>query len=106
MNIHEFQTKEILSRYGIPVPDYGVASSMEEVKSALDVLELDQAVVKIQVHAGGRGKAGGVKLAKTRAEILKEAQNLLGMKLVNAQTGHEGVIAERILISPLIQYKK
>jgi succinyl-CoA synthetase beta subunit len=106
MNIHEFQTKEILSRYGIPVPDYAVASTLEEVNSALDILGLQEAVVKIQVHAGGRGKAGGVKLAKSRAEILKQAQSLLGMKLVNQQTGSEGVVAERILISPLVKYKK
>lgn len=106
MNIHEFQTKGILSRYGIAVSDFGVATSLKEVEAALDVLGLDQAVLKIQVHAGGRGKAGGVKIGKSRNEVLKHAKALMGMKLVNAQTGEEGVIANAILISPLLEFKK
>src|SRR5262249_25259299 len=101
MNIHEYQTKAILRRYGIKSPPYVVISSLEEIKP-----DLQQAVIKVQVHAGGRGKAGGVKLAKNREEILMYSKQLLGMKIVNSQTGPEGVIANQILISPLLDYKK
>ncbi len=65
MNLHEYQAKQILALYGIPIPDYGVASNMAEVEKVAKSLGLDHAVLKIQVHAGGRGKAGGVKFAKS-----------------------------------------
>ncbi len=106
MNTHEFQAKEILKKYGINVPPFAVASTLDQAKEALDNLGLQKAVIKVQVHAGGRGKAGGVKLAKSRAEAEKYASELIGMKIVNNQTGPEGVIAHQILISPLIDYKK
>jgi succinyl-CoA synthetase beta subunit len=99
MNIHEFQAKKILKKYGIPITDFEVASNLDEVNAAIAALNLDEAVIKIQVHAGGRGKAGGVKLAKNRKEILDHSSKLLGMKIVNNQTGPDGVIAEKILIS-------
>lgn len=102
MNIHEFQAKNILKEYGIPVTDFCVVSSVDEVPSIIERLNLEQAVLKIQVHAGGRGKAGGVKIAKNRREILDHSKQLLGMKIVNNQTGPQGVIAQKILISPLI----
>lgn len=101
MNIHEYQTKAILSRYGIKSPPYSVISSLEEIDP-----NIEKAVIKVQVHAGGRGKAGGVKLAKNRNEILLYSKQLLGMQMVNSQTGPEGVIASQILISPLLDYKK
>lgn len=106
MNLHEYQAKQILERYGIPVPPFGVASTLEEVKRIADELQLKEAVLKIQVHAGGRGKAGGVKFAKERKEIENIAKALLGMKMVNQQTGPEGVIAHRILISRPVQIAK
>lgn len=106
MHIHEYQTKEILRRYGIAVPDFAVVSTVEEAKAAIAKLNLTEAVVKVQVHAGGRGKAGGVKIAKTPEEILKAVQQLLGMKIVNAQTGAEGIIAHQVLISPLVDFHK
>ncbi len=106
MNTHEFQAKEILMKYGISVPAFEVASSLNQVKEILDRLHIDKAVLKVQVHAGGRGKAGGVKLAKSREEAEKYASQLLGMKIVNNQTGPQGVVAHQILISPLIDYKK
>lgn len=106
MNTHEFQAKEILMKYGISVPAFEVASSLDQVKEILDRLKIDKAVLKVQVHAGGRGKAGGVKLARSREEAEKYAAQLLGMKIVNNQTGPQGVIAHQILISPLIDYKK
>jgi succinyl-CoA synthetase beta subunit len=106
MNLHEYQAKIILRRYGIPVPDFAVASTLEEVEEIIAQLGLDEAILKIQVHAGGRGRGGGVKAAKNRVEILSLAKQLLGMKLINNQTGKDGVIAHQILLSPLLDYKK
>ncbi|MBT3394781.1 MAG: ADP-forming succinate--CoA ligase subunit beta [Waddliaceae bacterium] len=99
MNIHEYQAKEILKKYDIPCGDYGVASDAEEIKAVVEKMNLDAAVVKVQVHAGGRGKAGGVKFAKTREEIFSVAEELIGMKIVNEQTGAAGVIAQKVLIA-------
>jgi succinyl-CoA synthetase beta subunit len=106
MNTHEYQAKEILTSYNIPIPRFGVAISIEGVEAVLRDLSLEEAVVKIQVHAGGRGKAGGVKIAHGRQEILKTARKLIGMKMVNNQTGPQGVIAHQVLISELIAIKK
>jgi succinyl-CoA synthetase beta subunit len=99
MNLHEYQAKKILKKRGVPIPDFGVASNAQEAKKIVEELHLDQAVVKIQVHAGGRGKAGGVKFAKTRGDIVPIAESLIGMKMVNNQTGSEGVIAKEVLIT-------
>lgn len=99
MNIHEYQAKEILKKYGIPIPDFGVASNQNEVEAIIKELNLSEAVVKIQVHAGGRGKAGGVKFAKTPEEIKETAIKLLGMKMVNNQTGPQGVVAHQVMLS-------
>ena len=104
MNTHEYQAKIILRKYGIPITDFAVVSDFSEVEKAIAEMGLDQAVLKVQVHAGGRGKAGGVKIAKNPQEILKYAKMLLGMRIVNNQTGKEGVVASRILISPLINF--
>lgn len=106
MNTHEYQAKEILKRYGVPIPEFGVAASVSEVEKFLDLHDIKQAVVKIQVHAGGRGKAGGVKFGKTKQEILEAARQLIGMKMVNNQTGPEGVIAHRIIITKPVDIKK
>ncbi len=106
MNIHEYQAKEILLSYAVAVPAFGVASSLDEVKTVIEKLNLQEAVLKIQVHAGGRGKAGGVKFAKSRQEILLLAEQLIGMKMVNNQTGPEGVIAHKILLSPPLSIEK
>lgn len=106
MNTHEYQAKEILKKYGVPIPEFGVASKVHEVEKVIHHLNLKEAVIKIQVHAGGRGKAGGVKFAKTPAEILKVAEQLIGMKMVNNQTGPDGVIAHKVLISKPVEIKK
>lgn len=106
MNIHEYQAKIILRQYGIHIPDFAVVSNLNEVKQVIKEMGLDQAVIKVQVHAGGRGKAGGVKLARSSDEILNFSKQLLGMKIVNNQTGPEGVVAHQILISPLIDIKR
>ena len=99
MNIHEYQAKEILQTYGIPIPSFGIASNDAEIDEVIKDLNLKEAVVKIQVHAGGRGKAGGVKFAKTPDEIREIAKELIGMKMVNNQTGPQGVIAHQVMLS-------
>ncbi|PIS03330.1 MAG: ADP-forming succinate--CoA ligase subunit beta [Chlamydiae bacterium CG10_big_fil_rev_8_21_14_0_10_42_34] len=99
MNLHEYQAKKILKKFGVSIPEFGVASSVEEAQNVADNLGLAEAVLKIQVHAGGRGKAGGVKFAKSREEIASVAKALIGMKMVNQQTGPAGVVASLILIS-------
>ncbi|CCB91955.1 Succinyl-CoA ligase [ADP-forming] subunit beta [Waddlia chondrophila 2032/99] len=106
MNTHEFQAKKILEKYGMPIPPFRVISDLSELESVISDLALDQAVIKVQVHAGGRGKAGGVKLAKTPEQIREAAKELLGMKIVNNQTGEEGVVAHKILITALTDYRK
>lgn len=106
MNLHEYQAKKILKKFGVPIPDFGVASNVDEAAKIAEELHLDQAVIKIQVHAGGRGKAGGVKFAKSRDEIVKTAEVLIGMKMINQQTGPEGVIANKVLISKPVDIAK
>ena len=102
MNLHEYQAKMILMEEGVPVPPFGVAARASDVDKIIKELHLKEAVVKIQVHAGGRGKAGGVKFGKSESEIKKLAGELMGMKMVNNQTGPSGVIAHQVLIaSPL-----
>ncbi len=90
MNIHEYQAKEILRKFGVPVPDGGVAFTPEEAYNVALKLNTDVYVVKAQIHAGGRGKAGGVKICKTPLEVKDAAKELIGKKLVTHQTGPEG----------------
>lgn len=106
MNTHEYQAKAILEKYGVKVPPSRVVTSMDEAKKAVEEMNIDKAVVKVQVHAGGRGKAGGVKLAKSREEILEHTKNMLGMKIVNNQTGPEGVVAHKVMIAELTDISK
>jgi succinyl-CoA synthetase beta subunit len=90
MKIHEYQAKELLKKFNVPVPRGIVARSPEEAYHAAKELATEPVVVKAQIHAGGRGKGGGVKLAKTADEARDLASNILGMKLVTHQTGPEG----------------
>ena len=90
MKIHEYQAKELLRKFGVPVPRGIVARTPEEAYQAAKELGRDIVVVKAQIHAGGRGKGGGVKLAKSADEARDIAQKMLGMKLVTHQTGPEG----------------
>src|SRR6185436_7266528 len=98
MKIHEYQGKALLRKFGVPVPRGLVARSPEEVYQAAKELGTDIVVVKAQIHAGGRGKGGGVKLAKTAEEAREIAQKMLGMKLVTHQTGPEGREVRVLLI--------
>jgi succinyl-CoA synthetase beta subunit len=97
MNIHEYQAKEILKRYGVPVPRGKVASTPEEAKAAAAELG-GRCVVKAQIHAGGRGKGGGVKLAKSPEAAEQIAAGMLGKTLITHQTGPEGRQVRKVLI--------
>ena len=106
MNIHEYQAKEIFRSYGVPVPRGGVAFNASEAKSVAENLGGNLWVVKAQIHAGGRGKAGGVKLAKSLDEVEKIAQEMIGMTLVTHQTGPEGKKVEKVYIEEGADIKK
>lgn len=98
MKIHEYQGKELLKNYGVPVPRGIVARTPEEAEQAAKDLGTDVVVVKAQIHAGGRGKGGGVKIAKSPAEAKELASQILGMQLVTHQTGPEGREVKTLLI--------
>ena len=98
MKLHEFQAKELLARFGMPTPRGRVASTPEEAEAAAKELGVEALAVKAQVHAGGRGKAGGIKLARTPAEAKKVAAEILGMTLVSPQTGPEGKVVNLVLV--------
>lgn len=104
MNIHEYQAKEILDKYGVPTPRAEVASTATEAKDIASRIG-GRVVVKAQVHAGGRGKAGGVKLVDTPEQAQKEAGALLGTRLVTKQTGAAGVPVEKVMIAETLDIK-
>jgi succinyl-CoA synthetase beta subunit len=106
MNIHEYQGKEVLRQYGVAVPQGKVAFSVDEAVEAAKELGTPIVVVKAQIHAGGRGKAGGVKVAKNLDEVRAYAQELLGKVLVTHQTGPEGKEVKRLLIEQGCDIKK
>ncbi|MGC1201124.1 MAG: ADP-forming succinate--CoA ligase subunit beta [Candidatus Acidiferrales bacterium] len=106
MKIHEYQAKAILAKFGVPVPRGEVVFNKEEAHTAAERLGTGVVVVKAQIHAGGRGKAGGVKLAKSPAEAATLAGQILGMKLVTPQTGPEGRIVCRLLIEEGLDIKR
>src|SRR5438046_10280223 len=98
MKIHEYQAKELLRKFGVPVPRGIVARSPEEAYHAAKELGTDVVVVKAQIHAGGRGKGGGVKLAKSADEAREIAQQMLGMKLVTHQAEPQGREVHPLLV--------
>jgi succinyl-CoA synthetase beta subunit len=98
MKIHEYQAKEILRKYNVPVPNGVLISKKSEARAAAKKLGTPVVVVKAQIHAGGRGKGGGVKLAKSPAEAEKYAGSIIGMTLVTPQTGPEGRLVKKVLI--------
>ena len=106
MNIHEYQSKAILKAYGVNVPNGLPAFSVEEAVENAKKLGSEDVVVKAQIHAGGRGKAGGVKLAKSLAEVEQYAKEILGKTLVTKQTGPEGKKVNRLLIEEGSAIKK
>jgi len=106
MKIHEYQAKAILSRYGVTTPRGEVAFTKEEAREAAQRLKSKIVVVKAQIHAGGRGKAGGVKLARSADEAADIASQILGMNLVTVQTGPSGRIVKRVLIEEGLDIKR
>jgi len=98
MKIHEYQGKELFRNAGVPVPNGFPAFSVEEAMEAYKKLDTDRVVVKAQIHAGGRGKGGGVKLANGAEEVQKYANDIYGMNLITHQTGTEGKCVQRLLI--------
>ncbi|RMF97268.1 MAG: ADP-forming succinate--CoA ligase subunit beta [Candidatus Schekmanbacteria bacterium] len=98
MKIHEYQAKEILKKFGVAVPQGAVAYTPAEAKDIAKELGGGICVVKAQIHAGGRGKGGGVKLAKSPDEAFEHAKSILGMNLVTHQTGPEGKEVKRVLV--------
>lgn len=103
MKIHEYQAKSILARYGVPIPRGEVAFTKEEARTIAQRLAVPLVVVKAQIHAGGRGKGGGVKLARSPEHAAELAGQMLGMRLVTPQTGPEGRIVRRVLIEEGLQ---
>jgi succinyl-CoA synthetase beta subunit len=106
MKIHEFQAKAILAKYGVPVPRGEMASTKEEARAIAQKLGTPVTVVKAQIHAGGRGKAGGVKIAKSLDDAEAHAGRILGMTLVTPQTGEEGRLVRRLLIEEGLDIKR
>ncbi|MHA8049931.1 ADP-forming succinate--CoA ligase subunit beta [Aquirufa sp. ROCK-SH2] len=108
MNIHEYQAKEILKGYGVRIQEGIVVDKVEDAISAAETLKAQTGtgwfVVKAQIHAGGRGKGGGVKLAKSLDEVKERASQILGMQLITHQTGPEGKKVNKILISEDVYY--
>src|SRR5882672_4375018 len=98
MKIHEYQGKQLLREYGVPTPRGFPAMSVEEAVDAANKLGGSVWVVKAQIHAGGRGKGGGVKVAKSIEEVRSRAKEILGMQLITHQTGPEGQKVRRLLI--------
>jgi succinyl-CoA synthetase beta subunit len=105
MKIHEYQAKAILAKYDVPIPRGEVAYTVEESEAAAKKIG-GSVVVKAQIHAGGRGKGGGVKVAKDAAEAVEIAKKILGMTLVTAQTGPEGRLVQRLLIEETLPIER
>jgi len=106
MKIHEFQAKQILQKYGVPVPRGKVAYSAKDIAKVTTELGMNKCVVKAQIHAGGRGKGGGVKVCVGNNEIVKNAESILGMNLVTNQTGPLGQKVKKLLIEESIDISK
>src|SRR5271170_7800632 len=98
MNIHEFQAKALLAKLGVAVPSGKVATTVAEAVAVAKSLKTSVWVVKAQIHAGGRGKGGGVKVVKSIEDVEKEAKRMLGMTLVTHQTGPHGRLVRRLYI--------
>ena len=106
MNIHEYQAKEILKKFGASTPNGVVIFSLNEIDEKFKKLKTQKVVLKAQIHAGGRGKAGGIKIVNDINELKKEAKNLFGKKLITPQTGLEGKIVKRLYIEETSSIKK
>ena len=106
MNIHEHQAKDILREFEAPVPKGVVVYNIKEIDQKIKILNTNNFVIKAQIHAGGRGKAGGIKLVKTNDNLIKEATSMLGKTLITKQTGPRGKIVKRLYIEEVSKIKK
>ena len=106
MNIHEYQAKQILESFGVNTLPGQVAETPEEAESIANTINCPQYVVKAQIHAGGRAKGGGVKLARSAAEVKQHAESMIGMQLVTPQTGPEGKLVSKVLIVEAAKIQK
>jgi succinyl-CoA synthetase beta subunit len=106
MKIHEYQAKELFKKYGVPVPEGAVAHHPDEAAAVAKTLVNHPVVVKAQIHAGGRGKGGGVKLAQSADEVQKIAREIIGMTLVTHQTGPEGRLVKKVLVEQGLNIEK
>ena len=106
MNIHEHQAKKILKEFGAPVSNGVVILSIDEIKKEITKLKSKEFVLKAQIHAGGRGKAGGVKLVKNISDLENQAKNMMGKVLVTHQTGSEGKEVKRLYIEEASEISK
>lgn len=106
MNIHEYQAKNLLKGFGVPVPNGHIAFTAEEAVAAAKLLSTPKFVVKAQIHAGGRGKGGGVKVVSSHEEVRNAAAKMIGMTLITHQTGPEGRIVNKVYIEEASNIKK
>ena len=106
MNIHEYQAKDLLKEFGAPVPKGVVIYDIKEVAQKTKTLGTNNLVVKAQIHAGGRGKAGGIKLVKTNEDLIKEISNMFGKTLITHQTGPQGKKVKRLYIEEASEIQK
>jgi succinyl-CoA synthetase beta subunit len=106
MKIHEYQAKELFKKYGVAVPDGAVATTVQEARKIAQRIGSYPVVVKAQIHAGGRGKGGGVKLAQSDKEVATLAQKIIGMTLVTRQTGPKGQRVKKVLVEKGLDIKK
>lgn len=106
MKIHEYQAKEILRQYGVPVPKGRVVETPEEAKRVSEEIGTESMVLKAQIHAGGRGKGGGVRVVHTPSEVEKVAREMIGMTLITPQTGPKGKVVRKILVEEQMDIKE
>ena len=106
MNIHEHQAKEILKEFGAPVPNGVTIYNIEEISKKIKSIKIGNLAIKAQIHAGGRGKAGGIKLVKTEKDLISESKKMFGKTLITHQTGPQGKKVQRVYIEEVSDIKK
>ena len=106
MNIHEYQAKNLLKEFGATVPEGFVIYNTEELTKKIKTLKTKNFVIKAQIHAGGRGKAGGIKLVKNSKDLIKESSNMLGKNLITPQTGTQGKKVKKLYIEEASEIQK
>ena len=106
MDIHEYQAKQLLSKFGVSIPPGEVVYQTHEAENIVTWLNEEKIVVKAQVHAGGRGKAGGIKICNSDDEVIKTVDEMIGMKLVTPQTSKEGKVVRRVYLEKGYNIKK